>query len=204
MDFAAMSGLGSISNLSNTDLAQPSFSEAQRPQSNHISRANSVKGPSKSTSSGNRGSYTAPNSAGLDSAGFSYSGGQATPDSLTTSGAATPFNYSNDPRSNPLSPHSSMNQSLTGLSLDLNSITRSLSGPNYSSGALPHIVEASHDRTGGVDWSLPHLDGSEDYSTAQYHNHTTGHHQTIKPDPHYSAGTFNMPHRYPSYQATKH
>ena len=49
--------------------------------------------------------------------------GQATPDSLTTSGAATPFNYQNDPRSNQLSPNTSMSHSMNGL--DLNSMSRS-------------------------------------------------------------------------------
>ena len=204
LGLAAMNGLGSISSLSSTDLAQSSFSESQRPLSTQLSRANSFKGLGKGVTSTSRGNYTAPNSAGLESAGFSYSGGQATPDSLTTSGAATPFNYSNDPRSNQLSPHSSIHQSLSGLSLDLNSITRSLSGPSYANGVLPHIVEASHDRTGDMDWSLPHLEGSEDYTNGQYQTSSNDHHQPIKADPGYSSSAFNMPHRYPSYQATKH
>ena len=193
-----------MSNPSTADLAQPIFSETQRPRSTQISRASSVKVTSKGTASSNRGSYTAPNSAGLDGAGFPYSGGQGTPDSLTTSGAATPFNYSSDHRSNQLSPHSSIHQSLNGLSLDLNSITRSLSGPSYSSGGLPHIVEASHDRTGDLDWSLSHLEGNDDYSTTAYPNHPSGHHQPIKPEPQYSAGAFNMPQKYPAYQTAKH
>ena len=204
LDFSSIHNFGNMSNPSTADLAQPSFSERQRPHSTQISRASSVKVTSKGTASSNRGSYTAPNSAGLDGAGFPYSGGQVTPDSLTTSGAATPFNYSSDPRSNQLSPHSSIHQSLNGLSLDLNSITRSLSGPSYSSGSLPHIVEASHDRTGDLDWSLSHLEGNDEYSTTAYQNHSSGHHQPIKPEPQYSAGAFNMPQKYPAYQAAKH
>ena len=203
VDFSSLGGLGNLSNLSNTDLGQGGFSEAKRSQSNQVSRASSVKGTSKGTASSNRGNYTAPNSAGLDGSGFPYSGGQATPDSLTTSGAATPFNYPNDPRSNQLSPHSNIHQSMNGLSLDLNSITRSLSGPSYPSGTLPHIVEASHDRTGDIDWSLPQLDSHDDYSTSHYQSNSGGHHQHIKADPHYSSGAFNMPHKYPPYQATK-
>jgi len=203
VDFSSFAGLGNIPDLSNTDLGQPSFAEAQRTQSTQISRTSSVKGAGKGTASSNRNHYSAPNSASLDGSGFSYSGGQATPDSLTTSGAATPFNYSTDPRSNQLSPHTNLHQSLNGLSLDLNSITNSLSGPSYSSSTLPHIVEASHDRTGDIDWSLPHLDSSDDYSNAQYQSNSSNHHQHIKVEPQYSSGAYNMPHKYPTYQAAK-
>jgi len=203
VDFSSLAGLGNMSDLSNPDLGQPSFAETQRTHSTHISRTSSVKGAGKGTTSSNRSNYTAPNSAGLDGSGFSYSGGQATPDSLTTSGAATPYNYSNDPRSNQLSPHSNLHQSLNGLSLDLNSITNGLSGPSYSSSSLPHIVEASHDRTGDIDWSLPHLDSNDEYANAQYQSNSSNHHQHIKTEPQYSSGAYNMPHKYPTYQTAK-
>lgn len=200
-DFS-FTGLSTLSTLSDPDLRNSSYN--RQPASNQISRASSVKRTTQGTVSSNKGNHSAPNSASLDGSGF-YSGGQATPDSLTTSGAATPFNYPNDPRSNQLSPHTTIHSSMNGLSLDLNSISRSLANPSYSSGPLPHIVEASHDRSGEFDWStLQHLDGNEEYTTSQYHSNAGGHHQHIKPEPgNYHSGAFNLPQRYASYQTAK-
>lgn len=198
-DFS-FTGLSTLSTLSDPDLRNSSHS--RQPASNQMSRASSVKRTTQGTVS-SKGNHSAPNSASLDGSGF-YSGGQATPDSLTTSGAATPFNYPSDPRSNQLSPNTTIHSSMNGLSLDLNSISRSLANPSYSSGPLPHIVEASQDRSGVFDWSLQHLDGNEDYTTSQYHSNAGGHHQHIKPEPgNYNTGAFNLPPKYASYQTAK-
>lgn len=196
-DFSFTS-LSNLSSLSDPDLRTSSYDRDQ------ISRASSVKRTTQGTVSSNKGNHSAPNSASLDGSGF-YSAGQATPDSLTTSGAATPFNYSNDPRSNQLSPNTTINSSMNGLSLDLNSLSRSLANPNYSSGTLPHIVEGSRDRSGDFDWSsLQSLDANEEYTTSQYHSQTAGHHQHIKPDPgNYHSGAFSINQKYNPYQAAK-
>ena len=192
-----MSNFHNVSELSDLDVGHSGFSEGQQANSNQLSRASSVKGIGKSTPASTRGNYTAPNSAGFDSAGFSYSGGQATPDSLTTSGAATPFNYQNDPRTNQLSPNTHMNHSMSGL--DLNSISRSLTGPSYSAGSLPHIVEQSHDRPNDMNWPLEHAGEHDDYAGGHYHGNGNPH---IKTEMNYSNGSFSLAQTYPSFHAS--
>lgn len=194
------SSVGNLSNLSNTDLHTPSHNRP--PASNRVSRKNSLK--RTGTASSNKANYTAPNSASLDGSGF-YTGGQATPDSLTTSGAATPFNYSGDPRSNQLSPSANINSSMNGLSLDLNSISRSLTNPSYSNASLPHIVEASHDRSSDFDWSsYQPMEGHDEYSNSHYHSNAGGAHPHFKTEPgNFHSGNFSLPQKYAGYQNTK-
>ena len=181
------------------DVGQSSFPEGQQSNSNQLSRASSYKGIGKNTPASTRGNFTAPNSAGFDNAGFPYSGGQATPDSLTTSGAATPFNYQNDARSNQLSPNTNVSQSMNGL--DLNSIGRSLTGPSYSAGPIPHIVEHSHDRSNDMPWPLEHTEEHDDYTNAHYHSNENTQ-QNIKKEMNYSNGSFSIAQNYPPFHAS--
>lgn len=192
-----MSNFHNVSELSDLDVGHSGLSEGQPVNSNQLSRASSVKGIGKGTPASNRGNYTAPNSAGFDSAGFSYSGGQATPDSLTTSGAATPFNYQNDPRTNQLSPNTHMNHSMNGL--DLNSISRSLTGPSYSAGTLPHIVGQSHDRPNDMGWPLEHAEEHDDYAGGHYNGNGN---TQIKTEMSYSNGSFSVAQNYPPFHAS--
>lgn len=195
----SLAAFHNVPELNSLDVGQSNFSDGQQPNSNQLSRTNSIKGMSKSTPASSRSNFTAPNSAGFDSSGFPYSGGQATPDSLTTSGAATPFNYQNDPRSNQLSPNTNIHQSMSGL--DLNSVTRSLSGPSYSTGTLPHIVEHSNDRPNGMEWPLHHAEEHDDYSSGgHYHAINTQPH--IKSEMNYSNGSFSLDQHYPPFHAS--
>ena len=191
-----ISDFHNVSELNDLGYGHAGFNEGPSSSSNQLSRASSVKGMGKSTPASARGNFTAPNSAGFDGAGFPYSGGQATPDSLTTSGAATPFNYQNDPRSNQLSPNTSMSHSMNGL--DLNSISRSLTAPSYPAGTLPHIVEHSHDRSNDITWPLDHAGEQEDYTGGNYHSHNNIQ-QNIKSEVHYSNGSFPLGHNYPPF-----
>ena len=187
-----------VPQLNGLGAGQPEFPEGQRPRSNQVSRTNSVKDMSKSTPANGHGNYTAPSSAGLENYGFPYPGEQATPDSLTTSGVATPYNHQSDPRSNQLSPSTNINQSMHGL--DLSSISRSLSGPLHPTGTLPHIVEHSRDRSNDMDWPLSHANEHDDYSNGSIAS-TEGLQHNIKSELNHSNGSFPLIDSYPSFQA---
>ena len=179
------------------EAGQSNFSEGQQSHSNQLSRASSVKGMSKSTPTSARGTFTAPNSAGFDGSAFPYSGGQATPDSLTTSGAATPFNYPSDLRSHQLSPNTSISHSMGGL--DLSSIGR-IPGATYSTGTIPEIVDNSHDRSNGMDWPAHHTEEHETYSENQYqHPHMQ---PAIKTEVSYPSGSYPLSQQYPPFHVS--
>lgn len=103
------------------------------------------------------------NRASTSSSQFEFPG-VATPDSVITSGAATPYTY-HDSRSNINSPGEA----------NFN-LMRSYNG--QSNGSLPHIVSRNQ-LEGEIDWSHPLLSSAEDYPI--YHSGTsTPHHHSYK------------------------
>ena len=82
--------------------------------------------------------------------------------------------------------------------LDLNSISRSLTGPSYSAGTLPHIVEHSHDRSNDMNWPLDHAGEPEDYNGGNYNGHGNIQ-QNVKSEVNYSNGSFSLSHSYPPF-----
>lgn len=131
-----------------------------------VSRPNSVKGSKRSTGShSNRASLGMVNTSGFD-ASYGYASGHVTPDSATTSGAATPFTYLHDARSNQISPIGAFSTT-NGNDMGFGGLSRAPSSSNYSNGTLPLIAgqRGGHD----FDWhSFAHYNSSDEYSNIHY------------------------------------
>ena len=124
----------------------------------HDSLANSVRNSELSRK------YNA-NRASTSSSQFDFTG-VATPDSIITSGAATPYTY-HDNRSSINSPSDA----------EFN-LLRQYNG--QTNGALPHIVDRSNVGH-AIDWHSSNLySGVEDYSLSAYSGPTTPHHHEYK------------------------
>ena len=143
-------------------LGQPPYMES----ANQISRPNSIKKAKRSTGShSNRASLGLVNTQGYDP-NYGYVSGHVTPDSSTTSGAATPFNYQYESRSNQISPTGPF-QGLNGRDIAFGGVSRAPTSSNYNNGALPHIAQGR----GGheVDWhSYQNFNSHDDYGNPHY------------------------------------
>ena len=149
-----------------------------------VSRPNSVKESKPSNSSrSNRASLGIVNPA-YDPTSYGYGSGHVTPDSATTSGAATPFTYLHDSRSNQISPSGAFNTG-NGSDMGFSGSNRGPSSSNYTNGSLPHIAgqRGGHD----IDWpSYGPYNSNDDYSNIQqFHSgtNTPSTAQRIKSDP---------------------
>ena len=149
------------------NLGQPQYVES----ANQVSRPNSIKKSKRSTGShSNRASLGVANTSGYDPANYGYVSGHVTPDSATTSGAATPYTYQYESRSNQISPTGAFN-SVTGRDMTFNGASRAPTSSNYNNGALPHIAQpkGGHD----LDWPpFPTFTPTDDYGSTQYHSGT--------------------------------
>ncbi|MCJ1464285.1 hypothetical protein MMC07_002898 [Pseudocyphellaria aurata] len=191
-DFAT-GNLNGAFDLSTLVLGPSGYSDENQPLSNRESPSSSVKRPSNSSLTRNRSTYGSSSSSGYDTAGFAYSGGQITPDSITTSGAATPFPYPQEARPNQFSSDSSFN---------LNN--RASTGSNYASGSLPQILESSPGRVSDVDWSsLFQSNTHDDYGNTQFHHSLESSHHSVKSEPEFSNGPFPLQPGYTPYLPTK-
>ena len=136
-----------------------------------LSRSNSIKKSKRSTdSNSNRASLGMVNTSAYESATFGYISGHVTPDSATTSGAATPYNYmQHDSRSTQISP----NGAYTTASGDMGfgAVTRAPTSATYHHhGSLPHI--AGHRGGHDLDWPFPNYNSNDDYGNTLYHSGT--------------------------------
>lgn len=200
-DFATGSLNGAF-DLSTLVLGPSGYSDESQSLSSRASPSSSVKRPSNSGLAGNRANYGSSSSSGYDTAGFAYSGGQITPDSITTSGAATPFPYSQEARSNQFASDTSFNQPSHGSAVDLSN--RASTGSNYASGSLPQILESSHGRVNDVDWSsLFQSNTHDDYGNTQFHHSIESSHHSVKSEPEFPNGPFPLPPGYTPYLPTK-
>lgn len=200
-DFATGSLNGAF-DLSTLGLGPSGYSDESQSVSNRASRSSSVKRPSNSGLTANRANYGSSSSSGYDASGFAYSGGQITPDSITTSGAATPFPYPQEARPNQFASDTSFNQTTHGPAVDLSS--RASTGPSYTSGSLPQILESSHGRVNDVDWSsLFQSNAHDEYGNPQFQPSIESAHHNIKSEPEFSNGSFPIPSGYPPYLPTK-
>lgn len=189
-DFATCSLNGSF-DLSTLGLGPSGFSDESQSLSNRASRSSSVKRPSNSGLVGNRANYGSSSSSSYDNTAFGYSGGQITPDSITTSGAATPFPYQQEARPNQFVSDTSFNQTSHGSAVDLSS--RASTGSSYTSGSLPQIVGSSQGRANEVDWSsLFHSNTHDEYGHALIHQSIEGAHHNVKSDPEFPSGSFPL------------
>ena len=152
--------------------------------SDQVSRASSVKRAKASTgTASNRTSLGIVNTSGYESASYAYSTGHVTPDSITSSGAATPYQYSHESRSNQLSPNGTFNSPVNGTSLTFPSVSSAPPTSNHIPGSLPHI-------RGGADFDWGQFSSNDDYGNGTYHSGTNTPHR-IKSEHDFTS--FQMP-----------
>ncbi|KAL8803802.1 MAG: hypothetical protein Q9200_006066 [Gallowayella weberi] len=171
-----------LQGLSNLGLGTAAYQEELQSFSTRASRANSTKRSSNGMTINSRTGSGPSSVGGLDSA-FSYSTGQVTPDSLTTSGAATPYSIQHDGRL-PFSPDGNYHAS-NGSSVDLHNLSRPHSGPSHMTGNHPHIMGSNNGSRQDLD--LSHLfptNGHDDFHP-QYPTHQEDIHHSIKSEADY-------------------
>ena len=185
--------------LNNLRSGQPSYSEEHHGLPSSMSQSNKVNQASHQLSTGNRGPTGGPTSAGFDASGFSNPTGHITPESVTTSGAATPYPYPQDSRPNQFSPDGSFNHASNGQSLDLNGTSRPPPVPGYPSGPLPQIVESSQGHRNDLDWFFPSGTQGE-FSNHQIQSGIENPHQHVKSEPDFP---FSLAPEYAPFLQTK-
>ena len=135
---------------------------------NQVSRTDSIKKSKRSTGShSNRASLVGlVGTSGYDPAGYGYVSGHVTPESATTSGAATPFTYMPESRSSQISPSGAYNTANSS-DMGFSGMSRAPTSSNYNNGSLPHIAgqRGGHD----MDWShFSAYNSNDDYGNTQY------------------------------------
>ncbi|KAI4244163.1 MAG: hypothetical protein L6R40_003147 [Gallowayella cf. fulva] len=167
-----LQGLGSLG------LGTAAYQEELQNFSARASRANSIKRSSNGMTINSR-TGSGPNSVGGPDSAFSYSTGQVTPDSLTTSGAATPYSVHQDGRL-PFSPNGNYH-STSDSGLELNNISRPHSGPAHMAGNHPHIMGSANGSRQDLDLTNLFPSNGHDDFQQQYPAHPEEtHHHTIK------------------------
>ena len=145
-------------------LAQPQYVE----RANQVSRPNGIKKAKRSTGShSNRASLGLVTTPAYDPANYGYVSDHVTPESSTTSGAATPYNFQYESRSNQISPTGPY-QAINGRDMAFGGLSRTPTSSNYNNnGALPHIA---HGRGGHeLEWhSFAAFNPNDDYGNAPY------------------------------------
>ena len=193
-------------NLNNLGLGSAAYQEELQSFSTRGSRANSdikrssggINVPSSRTASG------PPSSIGGHDSAFSFSTGQATPDSLTTSGAATPYSYPHDGRL-PFSPDGPYNPTSNGSALDLNTINRPHSGPGFMNSSHPQIIGSGNGSRHDIH-DMSHLfpgHGHDDFNQ-NFPSHSEESHPNIKAEGPFTNVPYSMPDEYSSFAQSKH
>ena len=197
-------GINASFDLSTLGLGSSGYPDENQSLSNRGSRSNSVKQPGSSGLMGSRGAYGGSSSSGYEPHSFSYSGGQITPDSITTSGAATPFQYSQETRAAHFTSDTPFSQSSRGPTLELNGGSRAPAGSSYTSGSLPQILESSNGRGNDIDWSsLLQPSTPDDYGNPQFHSSIDSAQHPVKSELDFSHMPFPLPQGYPAYLPAK-
>ncbi|KAL8668996.1 MAG: hypothetical protein Q9168_006402 [Polycauliona sp. 1 TL-2023] len=186
-----------VQGLSTLGLGTAAYQEELQSFSTRASRASSVKRSSNGMTINSR-TASGPSSAGGPDSAFSYSTGQVTPDSLTTSGAATPYSIHHDGRL-PFSPDGAYHPNGSS-GIDL---SRPHSGPpahHMANSHHPHIMGSAngsrHDMTDLAHFfSNANGNGHDDFQTHYSTNGDDGaHHVNVKaehqPDFHYGYNGF--------------
>lgn len=142
-------------------ISTPAYSEGQQPLPNQESCSNYVRRPSTSGVGGQPSNLYVSAPSSYDPTGLYYSG-QITPDSITTSGAATPYQYPHELRANQFSSDTSYAPGIPVLAAH--------SMPSGFGAPVPHIVGSSHDPGNDLDWStfFP-ARGLDHYFQPSYH-----------------------------------
>lgn len=154
--------------MNNLSLDQQNYSE----HSKQVSRANSVAGSGGSSGSqSNRASLGMVNTPVYEQAGYAHSAGHVTPDSITTSGAATPFTFPHEARTNQLPGNEQFSRTANG-DLDFGASSRPPTSSNYSHASLPQIVGQGHSRSYNTDWPPYQYNSHDEYGHGQHHSGT--------------------------------
>lgn len=125
-------------------IGTPTYPEGQLPLVKQESCSNDVRRPSTSGVGGQPSNLYVSAPSTYDLTGLNYSG-QITPDSITTSGAATPYQYPHELRAHQFSSDTSFAPGVPMLAAQ--------SMPGSFGAPVPHIVGSSHDRGNDLDWS---------------------------------------------------
>lgn len=172
MEVYTPSSLDGAFDINDLNLGQSQYAQS----SNQISRPSSVKKSKRSTAShSNRASLGMVNTTGYDPTNYGYMSGAVTPDSATESGAATPYTYLHESKSNQISPSGAYNTA-NGSDMGFNGVSRAPTSSIYSNGSLPHIAgqRGGHD----LDWSsFSNYNTNDDYGNTQYHSGTNTPHR---------------------------
>lgn len=134
-----------------------------------VSQASTVKKSKRSTGShSNRTSMGLVSTSGYDPASYGYVSGHVTPDSATTSGAATPYTYLHESRPNQISPTGAYNAA-NGNEMGFGGVSRAPTSSNYGNASLPQIAgqRGGHE----MDW-YPSYNSNDDYGNTQYQSGT--------------------------------
>lgn len=150
------------------------YSDESQPISRRASRSNSVK------AGGSQVNYRGSTASSYDPIGYVYTGGRITPDSITTSGAVTPFHYLHENRPGHFTATDlPFIESIHVPGLEVSNRTPTISG--YSSGSLPQILDSGNGRGADIDWPpLFHSDTNENYGNPQFDSNISSVHQLIK------------------------
>ena len=162
--------------LAAMEIGQPNY-EKQEPLANQVTRSNSIRKVNGLGTPSNRGSTSSLNT--FDPNNSAFSTGHVTPDSITTSGAATPYTYPHEAKSSLNSPADASFSHTLGLGLGNSRM------PNrpYTNGTLPHIVGQSSGPGNEIDWShFQAYSSNDDFGNGPYHSGTSTPHHNYKHD----------------------
>lgn len=154
--------------MNNLSLNQQNYGEHSR----QVSRANSVAGSGESSGSqSNRASLGMLNTPVYEQAPFPHSAGHDTPDSITTSGAATPYTFQHESRTIQLPSNEQFHQPANG-DLGFGASSRPPTSSNYSHGPLPRIVGQGNPRSYNTEWPPYQYNSHDEYGYGQHHSGT--------------------------------
>ena len=126
-------------------ISTPSYPEGQQPLPNQKSGSSNNRRPSTSGVGAQLTNLYVSAPSSYDPTGLNYSG-QITPDSITTSGAATPYQYPHEIRTSQFPSDTSFAPGIPVLAAP--------SMPSSYGAPFPHIVGSSQDRGNDLDWSM--------------------------------------------------
>jgi hypothetical protein len=175
------------------EFGSPGYSDEIQPGSNRESRSSSVKRPNTSGVGGNVGNLSVSSSSSYDTTGFGISG-QITPDSVTTSGAATPFPCSHEFRPNQLPPGASFTYGAQPMEENKAGLM-----PIGSIHSLQQMMEASHGRGDEMDWSFLPVHGPDDLTPPHFHGLNDSALPATKSEQDFSQLHLSLSQEYPLY-----
>ena len=184
--------------FNNLNLNQASYGDA----SNQVSRANSVKESNRSVGTrSNRASLGMVNTSGYESNGYGNSTGHITPESVTTSGAATPYTYHPEPRISQISENGAFAHIGNG-TLSYSAQNRPPTSSSYNHGSLPRIVGQDTTRDfNNMEWpQVLQYQSHDEYGNGNHHSGTNTPLDREKDNPDFSNISFPQ-YVYPNQKA---